>query len=141
MPFFQLLSKISSGSQCGGSHHWVTVYRILNWWTSNIRSLNDSRWLRMTWDKINGSKWLRMTQNSYGNSRYEWLNMTLDESSLHLQVFSEVRPILKSWYTVTRWHLREIPPYCGPLEVCEVKNYLTRICTIVVPFKSGHQLK
>ena len=32
-------------SHCGGSHHWVTVYRILNWRTSNIRSFNDSRWL------------------------------------------------------------------------------------------------
>jgi hypothetical protein len=47
-------------AQCGGSHHWVTVYRILNWWTSNIRSLNDSRWLRMTWDKV---KWLKVTYN------------------------------------------------------------------------------
>ena len=36
--------------------------------------------------------------------------MTLDESSLHLQVLSEVRRILISWYTVTRWHLRERPP-------------------------------
>ena len=38
--------------------------------------------------------------------------MTLDEASLHLQVLSEVRRILISWYTVTRWHLRERPPYC-----------------------------
>ena len=45
-------------THCGGSHHWATVYRILNWWTSNIRSLNDSRWLRMTWDKF---KWLKET--------------------------------------------------------------------------------
>ena len=45
-------------SQCGGSHHWVTVYRILNWWTSNIRSYNESGWLRMTWYKI---KWLKVT--------------------------------------------------------------------------------
>ena len=36
----------------------VTTEWILNWWNSNIRSLNDSRWLRMTWDKIN---WLKMT--------------------------------------------------------------------------------
>ena len=38
--------------------------------------------------------------------------MTLDESSLHLQVLSEVRRILISRYTVARWHLRERPPYC-----------------------------
>ena len=41
--------------------------------------------------------------------------MTLDESSLHLQVLSEVRRILISRYTVTRWHLRERPPYCAAL--------------------------
>ena len=45
---------------------------------------------------------------------YEWLNMALDESSLHLQVLSEVCRILISRYTVTRWHLRERPPYCAP---------------------------
>ena len=38
--------------------------------------------------------------------------MTLDESSLHLQVLSEVCQILISWYTVTRWHLIERPPHC-----------------------------
>ena len=44
--------------------------------------------------------------------------MTLDESSLHLQVLSEVRlikiMILISRYTVTWCHLRERPPYCDP---------------------------
>ena len=69
---------------------------------------DDFGWIET---KLNDSKWLRMTQNSYGNY-YWWLNMTLDESSLHLQVLSEVRQILISRYTMTRWHLREIPPYC-----------------------------
>ena len=32
--------------------------------------------------------------------------------SLHLQVLSEIHRILISRYTVTRWHLRERPPYC-----------------------------
>ena len=45
-------------SHTGGGHHWVTVYRILNWRTSNKRSFNESRWLRMTWDK---NKWLKVT--------------------------------------------------------------------------------
>ena len=39
--------------------------------------------------------------------------MTLDESSLHLQVLSEVRQVLISRYTVTRWHLIERPPHCA----------------------------
>ena len=72
---------------------------------------NDLGWLET---KLNYSKWLRMTQNSYGNY-YWWLNMTLDESSLHLQVLSKVRRILISRYTVARWHLRERPPHCVPM--------------------------
>ena len=74
-PFYLLFRKYVRGGRCvtwrslkidgvlrraqyGSSHHWVTVYRILNWRTSNIRSFNDSKWLRMTWDKNN---WLKVT--------------------------------------------------------------------------------
>ena len=54
--------KKSSLPHCGGSHHWVTVYRILNWRTSIISGFNDSKWLRMTqdayWYGLNDSLWL-----------------------------------------------------------------------------------
>ena len=64
---------------CGGSHHWVTVYRILNWWTSNIRILNDSRWLRMTWNKI---EWLKVTKND-PEQLWKIVWMTLDMDKLY----------------------------------------------------------
>ena len=62
----------------GGNHHWITVYQILNWRTSNIRCFSDSRWLRMTWDK---NKWLRMTQDSTEHSlmshyEFRWIKST-----------------------------------------------------------------
>ena len=59
--------------------------------------------------------------------------MTLDESSLHLKVLSEVRQILISRYTVTRWHLRERPPYCAPLLCCRCHSHC---CSKVVFLKT-----
>ena len=81
LPLLFLADAKSSATQptrshCGGSHHWVTVYRILNWRTSNIRSFYDSRWLWMTWDKKkmtqSDSEWPMIALGIVWMSHYEF---------------------------------------------------------------------
>ena len=63
---------------CWNWYPWRTVYWKLNWSASNIRSCTDSKWLRVTSDKI---KWIKVTPGQLWK-KFSWLNMTLDESNL-----------------------------------------------------------
>ena len=77
----------------------VTVYQILNWWTSNIRSFNDSRWLRMTWDKImtqSDLEWPRTAMEIVWMTQYDfrWVKSTSaspfwDPSDLNILIYSD----------------------------------------------------
>ena len=77
---------------------------------------DDLGWLGT---KLNDSKWLRMTQNSYGNSMNDSLSKSASpfwgSSDLDISIYNN---------SVTRWHLREIPPYCAPYIIAKQSSQI-----------------